>query len=299
MEEAIIERYKKMYGEDYRKILDAFQKPYIKSIRVNTLKIKPDVLIKRLEKKGYVFQKSKFNETSFKVIKEIHPFSSTIEYLMGYFFVQDDLSTIPVLELNPKEGQLILDMAASPGGKTTHMAELMKNKGCIVSLEIHSERMDALKYNMMRMGVKNVIALRMDAKRVSELKLEFDKVLLDAPCSGEGMIAKDKRRMNTISVNEYPDFNDRQIKLMDAAISVLKKGGLMVYSTCSMAPEENEVVIQHALGKGMKLIKQNNEGNNAFVEVLGYKFDETMKYAKRFVPHKHGMGFFVARMVKE
>ncbi|MDD5417372.1 MAG: RsmB/NOP family class I SAM-dependent RNA methyltransferase [Candidatus Nanoarchaeia archaeon] len=298
MNEEIVRRYEQMFGDEYNKVLASFSRKYVKSIRINTLKIKQDIIAERLKKKGFVLQKSEFNENSFKVLREKYSISSTPEYLMGYYFIQDEISSVPVLELNPNENELVLDMAASPGGKTTHMAELMKNKGCIVSLEINKDRMESLKANVSRLGVKNVVALRMDARRADELGLKFDKILLDAPCSGEGMMVRDRKRMDSLNLEEYNRFSVLQKELVDTAYKVLKKNGIVVYSTCSMAIEENESVIQYAIDKGFKLVKQENMGDEAKTEFLDNKFDKTMNLAKRFYPHKHGTGFFTAKMVK-
>jgi NOL1/NOP2/sun family putative RNA methylase len=217
-------------------------------IRVNTLKINPEILKERLENKGVVLEKT-FLDYAFEVKKAPFSIGSTPEYLFGYYIPQSISSMIPPIVLNPDEKSFILDMCAAPGGKTTHLAQLMKNKGTIVAVEISRSRVKALKSNINRMGVLNTIIINADMRKYKDYLLKneifFDKILLDAPCSGN--IIKDKNR--NVSEEDIKYCSLRQKELIDIGIDLLKKDGELVYSTCSMEIEENEEVIKYILQK--------------------------------------------------
>ena len=217
-------------------------------IRVNTLKINPEILKERLESKGVILEKT-FLDYAFEVIKSPFSIGSTPEYLFGYYMPQSISSMIPPIVLNPKEDSFVLDMCAAPGGKTTHLAQLMKNRGTIVAVEISKSRIKALKSNINRMGVLNAIVINADMRKYKDYLLKkrifFDKILLDAPCSGN--IVKDKNR--AVSEEDIRYCSLRQKELIDIGIDLLKEGGELVYSTCSMEIEENEEVINYILQK--------------------------------------------------
>ncbi len=228
---------------------------------------------------------------------------STIEYLRGYYYIQDLSSCIAVNELNiPDKGHLnILDMAAAPGGKTTYMAQKLQNNGMIVACESNSKRLSSLIFNLSRCFVKNAAVFNMKSEEVEKLEIEFDRVLLDAPCTCEGIIQKDTSRKKSRTLKDLEICSDLQKKMIIAGFKVLKPGGLMVYSTCSFAPEENEMVIQYLLNsfKDAKIepVIFGSEGLTKFHE---YKFTEQMHQTKRFYPHYHDTnGFFIAKIRKK
>lgn len=260
------------------------------SLRVNTLKISENELVKRLKEKGVKLEKIKWLKNAYFYTSKF-ALASTPEYLQGYYYLQDAASQIPAMVLNPKPGERVLDMAAAPGGKTTQMSELMKNTGVIVALDVKNDRLSSLKNNIERMGCKNIIVYNKDANYASDLNMKFDKVLLDAPCSGNFCIDKDwfsKRRIE--------DFNEKafiQRKLLSSGVRVLKKGGEIVYSTCSLEKEENEKVIEWAISNlGVELIEMTLDIGNAGLE-------EKVSVTRRLWPNKTmTQGFFVAKMAK-
>lgn len=218
--------------------------------------------------------------------------SSTPEYLQGYFYIQDAASQISVKILNPKPSDVILDMAASPGGKTTQVAAAMQNKGIIVALDVKSDRIKNLKNNIERLGAKNIVVFNKDSRYASDLGVKFDKVLLDAPCSGNFCIDKD-----WFEKRELHDFNQKafiQKSLLKEAVKVLKKKGELVYSTCSLEIEENENVIEWSINKlGVKLIDID-------IDIGDDGLTKKTKYTKRLWPNKTlTQGFFVAKMIKQ
>ncbi len=287
MNEFLTERYKELLGKDFRILERDMEKPCPRYIRVNTLRIGERELKKRLEEKEYVLRKKMNN--CFRIISSRISPGATIEHLSGYYMVQDWTSLLPPLCLEP-EG-LVWDMCASPGGKTSHLSELMRNKGVLLATD--KGRMRALFYNTMRMCCSNVIIYKRDAKSID---FEFDKILLDAPCTGTGMIRKTKH-VSDISQGEIDYLSNIQKKLIEKAISSLKEGGTLVYSTCSMEPEENEMIVQHALNNGMK-IEETGFGNTGIVDPFGYELDKDIKKTTRIWPNE-STGFFVAKLVKK
>jgi len=292
MNKFLAERYMQMFGSDFRMFEQSISKPMPKYIRVNRMRIDNDKLKKRLEKKGFILKKRMKNCF---LVKRGSPLGATTEYLLGYYIIEDWTSMIPVLALNPKG--VVWDMCASPGVKTTHLSEEMRNKGVIVATDYDKKRMNSLAFNCMRMGTKNVVAYN---RKAEDIEYDFDGILLDAPCSGTGIIRKDATRKR-VNKREIMKFQKIQKLLMDSAINNLKTGGTLVYSTCSMEPEENECVVEYAMEHGMNLEKINIEKANAmkgFTEVLGYNFPEEMKKTIRIMPYESS-GFFVAKMVKK
>jgi NOL1/NOP2/sun family putative RNA methylase len=271
-----------------------------KAIRVNTLKIEEFELKKRLTKNGVKLTKipylshGYFYESDFSL-------GSTPEYLQGYYYLQEAASQLPVEILDPKEGEIVLDMAASPGSKTTQIAQHMKNKGVIVALDNDRRRIDSLQNNLERLSVTNAILLKKDARFADDLNMTFDKILLDAPCSGNFCIEKDYFAKR--SINDLFQKSKVQKELLKTGVKCLKKGGILVYSTCSLEPEEDEMVINSLLKEHpeMKLeeikIDVGDEGNNV---VFGEKLDSTISKTRKFWPHKTGTeGFFIAKLRKK
>jgi NOL1/NOP2/sun family putative RNA methylase len=236
------------------------------------------------------------------VIKEPYSIGATPEYLMGYYYVMDKSSFIPVLALNPEPEEVIADFASSPGGKTTFIAQLMKNRGVILAIESNHSRALSLIHNIHRMGVMNTAVIRMNAEEFPELNIKADKILLDAPCSCEGVMHKDSTRKSNLSSEDIKTCSAIQRNLIKAALKCLKREGVLVYSTCSMTPEENEMVIQEVLDTYSVRLEGIEWGDEAFTEIpsTDIKFSEEMKKARRLYPHKHkSSGFFVAKILKE
>jgi NOL1/NOP2/sun family putative RNA methylase len=268
----------------------------VQCIRTNTLKITNEDLRERLHQRGIVLSKIPYARDGFFVARTRFSVSASIEHLQGLFYIQESASQIPVEVLNPEENELVLDMTAAPGGKTTQMAQYMNNKGCIVACDI--KKVEELKNNLERLGVQNCIVYNMDALKIRDLGLEFDKILLDAPCSGNYLIDRDWFEKRTIAGIEKGSQLQRQ--LLSAAVSVLKKDGVLVYSTCSLEPEENELVVDWALKSlDVRLEPISNIGSNGLVNVFGKELNNDIKRTKRFWPYKTGtQGFFIAKFRK-
>ena len=229
--------------------------PNTQYIRVNTLKISPEKLKTLLTSKGIELEET-FLEYLFKVKSAKVPVGATPEYLFGYYYLQSISSVIPSLILNPSEtDDIVLDMCSAPGGKTTHLSQLMNNKGIVVANEMNRKRIKSLKSNIFRMNITNTIILNTDALRLKYFNT-FDKILLDAPCSGN--VIKDKNR--SVSKRDIRYCSLRQKHMINIGIELLKIGGELVYSTCSAEIEENEEVIEYILSmrKDIELVDISN-----------------------------------------
>lgn len=293
----IIERYISLIGkQETKKLLEANEKKLPTWIRVNTLKISKEELIKRLSKKGYEFSEDKRCKDVLKVLKQPFKVGTTNEYLMGYYYIQDITSALCVQELNPLKSEIILDGAAAPGGKTTHISQLMENQGIVLAVDKNLKKMKALRFNLERLGIKNTIAVRMDLKEIKDLGIKFNKILLDVPCSGEGVIMKDLERKKTLTMGEIKKYSELQKKFIDSAFEVLEKNGILVYSTCSLAPEENEENIDYAVKKYNFKTEKVKHGSPAFSEAFGKKYSKQVLNCRRFWPQDGTQGFFTAKL---
>jgi NOL1/NOP2/sun family putative RNA methylase len=223
---------------------------------------------------------------------------ATTEYLLGHYYIQDLSSCMAVDSLDIEPGQVVLDVAAAPGGKTTFMAQKMNNSGAIIAIEPNGRRARSMSFNLARCGVYNTCILKMDALQVAKFEIKFDRVLLDAPCSCEGVIAKDPTRKISHTPQDVDYCSGMQQRLIQAAASSVKPGGILVYSTCSFAPEENEMVVDKLLQDFINItvepIEYGSSGLTRFGDLI---FDDQLKNARRLYPHLHDTtGFFIARL---
>ncbi len=306
-----LERMKKLLGKEIDSYLEILKQPLQNSIRCNTLKIQPGELKKRLEDKGWVIIQPFKDYPEIMIIKnELAPgeIGRSMEHLLGYYYVQEIASMLPVLVLKPKPGELVLDIAAAPGSKTTQIAAAMKNQGTIIANDVSLKRLKILASNIERCGATNGIITKKDGialcRRLKEQGFQFDKILVDTPCSGEGTL-----RSSPIT---YQMWNPRTIKILSrlqkgllaSAIEILKQGGEIVYSTCTHAPEENEEVVDFVLkefGNHISIEKINlpvkcRPGITSWSDNHYYK---NIEKSCRIYPHDNDTeGFFIAKMKK-
>ena len=276
-------------------------------IRTNTLRTSRRDLATALINRGVVLEPvGKWSKTGLQVFESAVPLGATPEYLAGKYILQAASSFLPVMALAPQENERILDMAAAPGGKTTYISALMKNTGCVFANDSNKARSKALIGNIHRLGVRNTIVCSHDARSFPKIIGGFDRVLLDAPCSGTGVIAKDPSVKTNKTETDFLRLPHLQKQLLLAAIDSVdhasKTGGYVVYSTCSVTIEENEAVVQYALSRrpNVKLVETGlTFGVEGFRAFEGKKFHESMRMTRRYYPHKYNVdGFFVSKFKK-
>jgi NOL1/NOP2/sun family putative RNA methylase len=283
----------------------------IDSIRCNTLKISPEKLKERLKKYGW---KLKFISKDFPEIMVIEEESNlkpgelgkTIEHILGYYYVQDISSMMSILALKPTENDFFLDLCASPGSKTTQAAMMMNNKGTIVANEVSLGRIGILNTNLERCGVSNTIVIKKDGVqfclKAQKEKISFDKILVDAPCSGEGTLRKSPNTMEIWNLKVIEGMARIQKKLVSEAIKILRINGEMVYSTCTLSPEENEEVVQFLkenFNIAIEPIEIPMKTRPGITNWNGKEFHEELKNCCRIYPHDNDSdGFFLAKIRK-
>ena len=278
---------------DFEKFKEFSLKYPRKAIRVNTIKITSIELIKRLKIQNFTFEDVPwFKDAFFIKHLERKPIGNTLEHFLGYYYVQDAASLIPPIILDSKKEDLVLDLCASPGSKTTQIASMMENEGIILANDITGSRLNPLKTNLQRCGVKNCIITLMSGQSITG---KFDKILLDAPCSGTGAIRKSPETIAIWNDNMVKRFAKVQKSLILNAFDMLNNNGVLVYSTCSIDPDENERVIEFLLEKRENVKIENIDLNLNRSEVLSENLE--VKKCLRIWPQDNDTeGFFIAKI---
>ena len=276
------------------------------TIRTNTLKSRRRDLAQALIGRGVNLDPiGKWSKVGLVVYDSSIPIGATPEYLAGHYMLQGASSMLPVMALAPQEGERNLDLCAAPGGKAGYMAALMKNTGLIVANDVNKDRCKAVVGNLHRLGVQNSIVCNYDGRKFPQIMAGFDRILIDAPCSGTGVIAKDASVKTNKSERDIQKCAHLQRELLLAAIDCLdaksSSGGYLVYSTCSMLVEENECVVQYVLGKRhVKVVPTGLDfGVDGMSKYRERRFHPSLSLTRRYYPHTHNMdGFFVAKLKK-
>ena len=276
------------------KIIDGYQKKYV-SLRINTLKTTYEEVINILDNNQILYEQVPWYNNALIItnVNEDIIRSLTI-YNEGKIYLQSLSSMLPPLYLNPKENELILDMAAAPGGKTTEIATITNNKAMITAIEKNKIRAEKLKYNLELQGAKKVSVLTIDSRNLDEYFM-FDKILLDAPCSGSGTLITNNINEKYFNLDLINNSSKTQISLLEEAIKHLKVNGELIYSTCSILKSENEEVINYILNKypNLQLVKLNLI-NDSSIPLLPSTLNEVIT----IMPTKYYEGFFIAKLVK-
>ena len=275
-------------------------------IRCNTLKITPEKLLNQLQKRWQVSQPYSEHPEIMLVESQLGPgeLGNALEHVLGYYYVQEISSMMSILALEPKGGEFVLDLCASPGSKTTQLAAKMENKGTLVANDLKLDRIMILASNTERIGVTNAIITKNDAialcSRIAKTNLRFDRILLDAPCSGEGTLRSSPKTFIIWNYQMIKNISRQQKKLIAFALKCLKKDGELVYSTCTHAPEENEEVIDFALKnfpvklQDIQLPLQCRPGVTKWKDK---SYDPEVEKCMRIYPQDNDSeGFFVAKM---
>lgn len=294
----LIERYKLLGGDETPDLASRLRL----CIRTNTLKISSQKLCSSLESRGVTLEPVPGLPDAF-FVEAPFSLSSTIEYLKGYFYIQGVASQLPARILlgdGRDRGFSVLDMCAAPGSKATQLAALSGDAIPLVACDSDGGRLRALEYNLERLGVSNVATFRKDARFVDDLGLSFDRILLDAPCSGN--YCGDPSFFSKRSIVDFKNRSRLQKSLLHAAYAVLASGGVLVYSTCSLEPEEDELVIDWFLSEydDIDVLETGLElGDPGVTSFSGRELDARISLSRRFWPSKTGTeGFFVCKLVK-
>ncbi|MCB9358762.1 RsmB/NOP family class I SAM-dependent RNA methyltransferase [Candidatus Woesearchaeota archaeon] len=296
-----VERYSKLTDfEEWKKYSLAFPR---KAIRVNTLKISVEELKKRLEENWVLEQVPWCKEGFWITHKEgRRDIGNLKEHALGYIYVQEASSMIPGKVLFPDAGDKVLDMCAAPGSKTTQMCAYMENKGLVFANDVEGIRLAPLGINIQRMGITNCVLTIMPGQRYAKSGMVFDKILVDAPCSGTGTVNKSPGTLKMWNPAMIKRLAIVQRNLIKTAYDILKPGGIMVYSTCSNEPEEDEGVIDWLLkGTDAKLldIDLDIKRSDPIVEFEDEKYNPEVRKCLRIWPQdNHTEGFFVTKILK-
>lgn len=291
------QRMKCILKEEYDEFIQSYNYEKMQGIRVNTLKISTEEFIKICpfnlneeipwEKNGFYIKEQKPGK---------HPYHSA-----GLYYVQEPsaMSVVPALDI--QIGDKVLDLCAAPGGKSTQAAAYLMGTGILVSNEIDNKRAKILSENIERMGIKNAVVVNNSPQELEKyFPGYFDKIIVDAPCSGEGMFKKEEVALDEWSLENVYGCSERQSSIIESAAKMLKTGGKMIYSTCTFSIEENEMVIESFL-KGHKEFELINiDKNYGFKEgFTDESIESRLSFTARLFPHRvSGEGHFLALMTK-
>jgi tRNA (cytosine40_48-C5)-methyltransferase len=266
------------------------------AIRFNCTNAKTKKLIPRLEGLGVHLKKIPFLDSGYWVLDSKVSAGATAEYLLGLYSIQEAAAQIPVSVFTHLKGKKVLDAAAAPGGKTVQLADLMDSTGVIVALDVDKRRLNALSNHLERCHVSNAVVYMLDARQASKLNVTFDRVLVDAPCSGNFAADRDWFKNRTIKDVERNASLQREI--LSKTVDCLSADGELVYSTCSLEPEENELNIDWAI-KNLNLQTEEMccQGDKGSTNIFGTQLDPTIKNCRRLWPGET-QGFFVSKLRK-
>ncbi len=294
--EWMVRKWRSRWDDDFvSRLLDANNKPKGLTIRVNTEKVTPNDLKRVLFEQGIASEAGRYFSDAL-ILKNPSGIASINEFAAGYFQVQDEAAMLAVSILNPQQGELIIDVCAAPGGKTVHISHLMKNNGNVIAFDIYDHKLRMIEDNCRRMGIKNVITLLHDASKTNEAYAgKADRVLVDAPCTGLGTIRHKPDIKWSRKAEDITELSVLQLAILNASSKYVKKGGCIVYSTCTTEYEENNMVVK-------EFIKQNSsfaisDIKDCIPDELAGSVDKDGTIS--VYPHVNGTdGFFTARMIR-
>ncbi|MDP2958085.1 MAG: RsmB/NOP family class I SAM-dependent RNA methyltransferase [Longimicrobiales bacterium] len=293
-----LERYRSIIP-DWPAFQEASERPEPQVFRVRTGRISPDALRERLEAQGYRLRPLEGMPAFFQVEDGPRPVSFSLEHWLGLLYVQQASTGVAAPALAPLPGERVLDLCAAPGGKTTHAADLMGDRGVLVAAEVNENRIRGLLGNTYRLGHPNILVIAGDGRDFPE-EAPFDRVLVDAPCSGEGTLRRRAGRPPNRSRRFLGYVAKMQDALLRKAIRVTRPGGTILYVTCTFAPEENEALVSRVLQDApvelepLELPVPHAPGLTGFE---GKSFDPRLEGAARIYPHHlDSGGLFLARL---
>lgn len=291
------EMLEKQYDtKDIETIVKGYYKKRPVTLRVNTIRASEQKIREELEKNNIQYDRVNFCEEVFIIKNVTEKEIEQLEiYKNGEIYLQSLSSMLPPLILNPEENIDILDMAAAPGGKTTQIAAITNNKSRITACEINNIRAERLKYNIDKQGATSVYLMKKDSRFIDDF-FSFDKILLDAPCSGSGTLDLSNQNIEKIFTKKLVEKSIKsQLALLKKAVKILKKGHEMVYSTCSILKCENEDVVNEVLKQNnIEIVPIEYEWLSS-LPLLPTKINGTLCIA----PNEYYEGFFIAKLRKK
>jgi len=284
--------------EDWDVFLKTADTPMPYVVRANTLKIEAPTLYRRFSDAGMDVTPYAWNADLFELAE---PPGRRIEHWLGLYYAQEAVQTLPVMALDPQPDETVLDLCAAPGGKTTFIAARMQNRGTLVANEPSGRRQMSLLANINRLGVLNTMVTAYQGENFP-MQTNFDRILVDAPCSAEGTLRKEPSLRNGASSGTIARLARLQKRLLVRAFDVLAPGGTLVYSTCTFAPEENEAVVAHLLEQRSAQILPFNIPFEASAGLTGWKGEafpiETRHCIRVYPHHLNSGGGFLARITR-
>ena len=295
--------------DEYQGLLECLSRPLDISMRINTLKAEPvSAIAKWSAEYGWKTDSVPFCPSGTWIRRFDTPPSTTIEHRLGYFYIQEAASMLPpeLFDLAGIPEPLVLDMAASPGGKTTHLASLTSDAGLIIANDGSRSRIPALQIVLRNWGAVNQAVTCLPGEAFGSIYPDtFDAVLLDAPCSMQGLRSADSHTTRAITINEIDTLAARQLRLLESALRAAKPGGQVVYSTCTLAPQEDELVLANLLERFPRQVQIVDVSTRlplqvpALTALEGRDLPKQIGRALRLWPHLLGTaGFFAARLTK-
>jgi NOL1/NOP2/sun family putative RNA methylase len=281
----------------YRKLGWNLKHPRLKkAIRINSANLEPEKVLERLRNLGLILEKIPFLENGYWVEKARFSIGATSEYLQGFYSIQEAAAQIPATLFSDVRSKTVLDACAAPGGKTTQLADLMHNTGVVVALDVDKHRLAATVNHLERCRVKNTAVYELDAREITRLDMKFDRILLDLPCSGNFSV--DKQWFGRRTIGDVQRNASLQREILSETVKVLDDEGEIVYSTCSLEPEEDELNMDWAVKNlDLSVEKINCHGEQGLTDIFGQKLDTSVRKARRIWPGQT-QGFFVCKMKK-
>lgn len=287
--------------EDPEAFRDACRCPLPKAVRVNTLRTEPSAAVVALREEGIGVDPVPWDPTL--LLLETDDPGTTWPYVQGWLHGQEVVSALPAPILDPDPDDTLLDLCAAPGSKTSHLAALTDDRGILVANDVDLGRLSALRSNLDRLGVTSAMVTNRDGRHLEAQALdieEFDGALVDVPCSCEGTIRKNPNALADWSEDYLAEISTVQRALLARAIRLTKRGGTVVYSTCTFAPEENEGVLTEVLSSEscrMVPVDLPIESRPGITSWEGETFDPAVKKAARVYPHLNDTGgFFIGAL---
>lgn len=288
---------KQFFLNRYERLGWKFQDVSLKqAIRINVTNARGKNLEERLASDGVQLEKIPFLENGYWVLSSKVSVGATAEYLLGLYSLQEAAAQIPVTLFTNLKGKAVLDACAAPGGKTVQLADLMNNTGAIVALDVDKRRLTALANHLERCHIANTMVYHHDARQVSRLKLKFDRILLDVPCSGN--FASDQEWFKRRTLQDVERNANLQREILTEAAQCLKDDGELVYSTCSLEPEENELNMDWAVKNlSLRIEEIDCHEQEGLTNVFGQHLNDSIRNCRRIWPGET-QGFFVCKLTK-